>query len=434
MWPTLLALRAIGQPSDLASIRDVVIEQQGFETGIVEAKMPNGAPMLPYRLRWARTYLKNCGVIANPSKGLWQIVGEGQTITEEELRHRFKEWQLSLARSASNSTTSRHTDERTIIDSILAYRNVIVEGVAGVGKSFLIETLSKSGEFAKVLPPIVFHPSSSYEEFVEGLRPSGDSFAPSDGDLLRVLREVAQNPQNRYLMVIDEINRANTSRVLGSALLVLEPSKRFPAESFQALLDGAEADPVDLEGRWTRLSLQRNLEDGSQFQQRLAIPDNLFILGTMNTTDRSVGTIDLALRRRFVFQRIAPMREDQLIETLDFPLLDDDISIWDKLNQRLAEGVSIDAMLGHSYFFDAKDAMKRTSPDAVGVWRDLLLPQLAEILFTFNAIDQIPSLLDGLDMGGVSLKVVGKGIDGYPVVVDVDGPGSSPTNKEPLSA
>jgi 5-methylcytosine-specific restriction enzyme B len=306
-----------------------------------------------------------------------------------------------------------------------SYKNLIVEGVAGTGKSYLIHELRKRHENVHV---IVFHPATSYEDFVEGLRPQGKDFTPRDGVFLDLCRKATQRG-GTWVLVIDEINRANTAKVLGDLLYAIEPSKRVAAGPAGAILSATDADPENAADiPWTDLQLERPVagKDGT-YRQRLVVPDNLLILGTMNTTDRSIGTLDLALRRRFVVVRMQPMDRSSLKNELqsshegkgaEFEL-DKDIDEWFSLNQKLGTSIGPDALLGHSYFFDFVAARTRGgAAEDLNVWRDLLLPQLGEILVAFNAVDRIGELLGDLETGGWTLQQIGSKVDGYPIVVE----------------
>lgn len=319
-----------------------------------------------------------------------------------------------------------------IAETLRSYRNVVLEGVAGTGKSHLIGELRAHFGADRVLVQ-VFHPATSYEDFVEGLRPVEDGFEVRDGVFLQACRRAAaaaasadepaagEDPGDaapgrspEFVLVIDEINRANTSKVLGDLLYALEPSKRVEAAVAHRVITADVEDP-DVDVVFARLQLERQSPDSSRtYRQRLCVPDNLLILGTMNTTDRSVGTIDLALRRRFVFQRLEPLTV-QLLGALHDPRFASDLEDWAQLNERLA-AISPDALLGHSYFFDFKAAQGRSvDPEQLHLWRDLLLPQVAEILVAFNAVDRLEDVLGAINAGGWTLARVGTGIDAYPI-------------------
>lgn len=326
--------------------------------------------------------------------------------------------------SSGNQLAPRGLESPTdvsLLNKILAYRNVVLEGVAGTGKSYTFKYLESI--FAETMR-VVFHPSTSYEDFVEGIRPRGNEFEVQDGAFLDFAKRAAKaEPEQNFLLVIDEINRANVSKVLGDLLLVMEPSKRMPKEDARKVLWDMDAtvpgDKVELQNE--RIHTETNLP----YRQLLAVPDNLYILGTMNTTDRSVGTIDLALRRRFVFHRVEPLEPTTLKQLLrKFQTSEDhydytiDVDDWYLINQRLREKVGVDALIGHSYFFEDLNARNRSYQSAsfeLNIWRDQLLPQLAEVLLAFNAMDQVEHFAQ-TSYGGFTLKVQGSGFDRYPIV------------------
>lgn len=311
------------------------------------------------------------------------------------------------------------TGEDWLIEKLRAYKNVILEGVAGTGKSFYLDRLRD--EFGQEnVGIVVLHPATAYEDFVEGLRPDGSSFSPMDGVFLDFCRRAANSldDNKEFVLVLDEINRANTSKVLGDLLYSIEPSKRVTQDAARMVLEATTQDP-DVDVTWVTLQLKRTDDHGATYRQRLCVPQNLYLLGTMNTTDRSVGTIDLALRRRFVFQRFEPLSGGDLKKMLASSALDEHVDTWAQLNTNLMNEVGPDAVLGHSYFFDFKSALDR-SPHGLDLWKDLLLPQLAEVLVSFNALGNLELITSGLNFGGNSIQIAGKGLDAYPVITSID--------------
>jgi len=349
--------------------------------------------------------------------------------TVEELGRQFGVLPATEASqpNAGAEAFSSQPDFEGIVSTLRAYRNVVIEGVAGTGKSHLIQSLKKEfgGERVWVM---VFHPATSYEDFVEGLRPQGNDFVPRDGLFLDLCRRAARSP-DMWVLVIDEINRANTAKVLGDLLYAIESSKRVVADKADAILSAEESEPdgeADIPSTVLQLE-RRGKNTGRTFRQRFVVPDNLLILGTMNTTDRSVGTLDLALRRRFVVLRMQPMDPSSLKNELRkrhegnraAVELDMDIDEWFRLNQKLGTSIGPDALLGHSYFFDFAAARARSvAAEGLNAWRDLLLPQLGEIFVAFNAVDRIDELLGDLETGGWTLRQIGSKVDGYPIVVE----------------
>jgi MoxR-like ATPase len=175
----------------------------------------------------------------------------------------------------------QHFEE--ILDTLKSKKNVILQGPPGVGKSFIAQRLayvlmeSKDYERAQF---IQFHQSYSYEDFIEGYRPTGKGeFELKPGLFRRFCAKAHGDPQNRYILVIDEINRGNLSKIFGELLLLIEQDKRKPEYALNLTYSG------------------------DQFY----VPPNLYLLGLMNTADRSLAMVDYALRRRFSFVSLRPM-------------------------------------------------------------------------------------------------------------------------------
>lgn len=284
--------------------------------------------------------------------------------------------------------------------ALKTFRNVITVGVAGVGKTHMVSQLAE--RYGGRIRTTVFHPSTSYEDFVRGLRPSGETFEPRDGLFIDMCNRAIRDVEHDYLLVIDEINRANTAAVLGDLLLVLENSKRFPARRLHALgyswdqstltddeirdLNDTLASDAGLAGVdfVYAAQLQTPSDDKRDF---LVVPDNLHVLGTMNSTDRSVGKIDLALRRRFRWSDISPMGPEELIEVLaasgmhsaKYGVPKSLISWWHGLNTNLREIVGPDALIGHSYFFEKAEPIEICTA---------ILEQLTEVAQTFMITEE----------------------------------------------
>lgn len=165
-------------------------------------------------------------------------------------------------------------------------QNIILQGPPGTGKTWLAKRLAYAligRKDDRNVRPMQFHPNLSYEDFVRGWRPQGDGrLALVNGPFLQMVEQARADEGSDYVMVIEEINRGNPASVFGEMLTLLESDKRSPDEAL-------------------------SLAYPSEPDERVHIPPNVFVIGTMNTADRSIAMVDLALRRRFAFFDLEPM-------------------------------------------------------------------------------------------------------------------------------
>ncbi len=198
---------------------------------------------------------------------------------------------------------------------------------------------------------LTFHPSYSYEDFIEGFRPvdtgSGLALKLEDGVFKQLCRTAQTYPKKTFLLVIDEINRANLAKVFGELITLLEKDKR---------------------GKLLTLP---------QSKEAFTIPPNLYLLGTMNTADRSIRLLDAALRRRFAFIEIMPDEDTLSGASVNGLALDEFLST---LNQRIAARQGREKQIGHSYLLDGEQPL--TVPeDFCRVFRQEILPLLQEYCY-----------------------------------------------------
>ena len=212
---------------------------------------------------------------------------------------------------------------------------------------------------------VTFHPSFGYEDFIRGIRPIMDEetgtaqFRVMDGVFKQICDEARSNPGKRYALFIDEINRANISKVFGELITLIEPDKRAEYDSSGRQVGG--------------LSVQLPGGSGSDVaEEPFGVPANLDLYGTMNTADRSIALLDVALRRRFEFREVEP----------DYGVLDEPIETVDvgrllrRINDRLEYLLDRDHRIGHAYLMEAT-----TVEDLRRAFRLQIIPLLQEYFF-----------------------------------------------------
>lgn len=223
----------------------------------------------------------------------------------------------------------------TLVELIRVKKNVILQGVPGVGKTFAAKRLAYSMMGVKDQERVMmvqFHQSYTYEDFIEGFRPSSTSngFEIKKGSFYNFCKKAADDLENEYFFIIDEINRGNLSKIFGELFMLIENDKRGNA-------------------------LQLLYSD-----EKFFVPANVYIIGMMNTADRSLAMLDYALRRRFAFFEMKPGFGSDGFRVYRMALgnskFDRLIDCVEKLNtvieadDSLGEGFCI----GHSYFCNLK--------------------------------------------------------------------------------
>jgi len=226
-------------------------------------------------------------------------------------------------------------------------KNIILYGPPGVGKTHnyqnlismieegnsqkeIFDTISNNEEvelnnevFQKIKDEkraefITFHQSYSYEDFIEGYKPNKDGIELQDGIFKTLCDDAKENEEQNYYIVIDEINRGNISKIFGELITLIEEDKR---DTYEVTLPYSKT--------------------------AFKVPSNLYIIATMNSTDKSIATIDIALRRRFTFLKMKP--------NLDLVNYDDAKQMMKRLNIYIEDKLGADYQLGHSYFMKVQN-------------------------------------------------------------------------------
>ncbi len=213
---------------------------------------------------------------------------------------------------------------------VLAYKkNIILQGAPGVGKTYAARRLAYAmmGEMNDSRIEFVqFHQNYAYEDFVMGYRPDGGGFSLKEGIFYRFCRRASDQPDKPFFFIIDEINRGNMSKIFGELLMLIE--KDYRGTSLKLAYDGVS----------------------------FSVPENLYIIGMMNTADRSLAMIDYALRRRFSFVDLEPAFSVASFaayqRSLESPTFDKLVSKVVKLNADIARDSTLGQgfCIGHSYF------------------------------------------------------------------------------------
>ena len=250
-------------------------------------------------------------------------------------------------------------DYETLVNILKMKKNIILQGAPSVGKTFTAKRLAYSIIGAKNpdrVQMIQFHQSYSYEDFIEGYRPTENGFTIKKGSFYKFCKLAEDDDENDYFFISDEINRGNLSKIFGELFMLIEKDKRG-------------------------IELQLLYSD-----ENFSVPPNVYIIGMMNTADRSLAMLDYALRRRFSFFTMKPGFNTIGFQTYQDSLKSDAfnklISCIKQLNSKIAADISLGEgfCIGHSYFcgLTAKTATVQTLTSIIEYE---LIPLLKEYWF-----------------------------------------------------
>ena len=297
---------------------------------------------IPYATIKENADLRKMEFLINPNGSFFKLTKEEYSVIMDLIRESNK--------GASHETTyekySREDfldevymseDDLTDLENLLKNKkNIILQGAPGVGKTFCARRLAFEimGEKDESRVSMVqFHQNYSYEDFILGYKPSGSDFELQRGIFYKFCISAANNPDKPYFFIIDEINRGNLSKIFGELLMLIEK---------------------DYRGEKLTLAYK---------DENFFVPKNIYIIGMMNTADRSLAMIDYALRRRFSFFNIRPGFQSDGFKkyqaALANPRFDRLIEKVEELNRAIAKDESLGSgvELGHSYFCCRKNGV-----------------------------------------------------------------------------
>ncbi len=363
--PLVQALKELGGSATRKDAHDKVVELMEIsdeELSVTYEK--TGASKVLNQIDFARNDLAHEGFISNGTKGIWALTElgmsvemtlklaglihmkwvkinsakrKGEPIPDIDLSkfYKKKDYLKYTKSDFLKDVFVTETEYDKLRSLVLKKKNIILQGAPGVGKTFLAKRLAYSiiGEKNENrICMVQFHQNYSYEDFIIGYRPSADgSFELNHGVFYNFCERCKENPDEHYFFIIDEINRGNLSKIFGELLMLIETDKRGEEHKINLVYGG----------------------------ESFYIPDNLHIIGMMNTADRSLAMIDYALRRRFSFYTMKPAFEnadhngfDDYIKTIDCKMYHSAVAEIKKLNNAIRNDSSLGKgfEIGHSYF------------------------------------------------------------------------------------
>lgn len=269
-------------------------------------------------------------------------------------------------------------------------RNIILHGPVGTGKTFYagliasgiinskikgikdIEDLLDTKKNASIpdsgfqsdskrIKSITFHQSYGYENFIGGITAIPDNnelkYGVKEGIFFSLCGDASKDPKNPFVIIIDEINRGDISRIFGELITLIEEDKRYRDNN-----------------KGLKLSIPN-------FNKEFFVPDNVFIIGTMNDSDRSIALLDMAIRRRFTFFGVSP--DAKILETW---ITGDDefksllMNAFNNINSRISEKIGLDFQIGHA-FFKSLSGSKNPKLDALYAFKYKVIPLLEEMFY-----------------------------------------------------
>lgn len=270
--------------------------------------------------------------------------------------------------------------------------NIILHGAPGTGKTYLAHEIAEEMVCDKkkkknYIKMVQFHPSYDYTDFMEGLRPVKDKgkagnigFERKDGAFKAFCKTAINDPESNYVFIIDEINRGEIAKILGECMFSIDPG--------YAVNTREKGNEKSLETQFQNLVDDKD----DEFKNGFYRPDNVYIIGTMNDIDRGVESMDLAMRRRFVFVEI---KAEETQKDILKELPDEDKDIAKKAMDNLNEEIKKIEELGDDYCIGASYFLKLNKYDSKNKW---------ELLWDYHLKGLLKEYLRGMENNKIILE------------------------------
>ncbi|PKV09797.1 McrB family protein [Bifidobacterium asteroides] len=305
-----------------------------------------------------------------------------------------------------NMTSEQYSKLSERAKQLLEVRNIIFHGAPGTGKTTVArkiaaellcvdydneEQLNAQLNESHQYEFVQFHPSYDYTDFVEGLRPETTAtgnvgFQLYPGTFTKFVNEARTNPDQNFVIVIDEINRGDLSKIFGELFFSIDPDYRGKKGS--------------VDTQYANLhSLAYKERGGLDAGQKFYIPENVYIIGTMNDIDRSVDSFDFAMRRRFTFIEITAEESASALDGT--PNGGRAKSLMTSVNSKISEFLGTDYILGVGYFLKIAQSVDEDAP--LELWKNHLEPLLTDYLRGMDDADgKLQEIREAFDKGDPS--------------------------------